>query len=58
VPFTGLGIGLARSALFARFHGGGVTLLSQPGGGVDALAWFDKTGNGSLDVVPGVNAKQ
>lgn len=51
-PFTGLGLGLVRADLHARFMGGGLRLSSQPGGGCDALLVFDRTGEGAHDFVP------
>ena len=45
-PFTGLGLGLPRARVYARFMGGGTAVISQPGGGCDALAWWDAAGEG------------
>lgn len=49
VPFTGHGLGLSRCRLFTRFHGGTLALMSQPGRGTTAVAWFDRTGYGAND---------
>jgi len=43
-PFTGMGLGLVRARLHARYMGGGVALMSQPGGGCDACVWFERAG--------------
>ena len=51
-PFTGLGLGLVRAQLHARFLGGGLSLLSQPGYGCDGLLWFDRAGDKALDFLP------
>lgn len=51
--FSGLGLGLARAALHARLHGGGLALLSQAGAGTDALLTLRRHGDGgAVDFVP------
>lgn len=44
VPFRGLGTGLIRSSLIARWHGGSVALLSQAGYGVTAVLELEASG--------------
>jgi signal transduction histidine kinase len=46
-PFRGAGTGLARAALVARWHGGGLALLSQPGHGVIAALELEVSGKGA-----------
>lgn len=52
-PFSGFGLGLARASLYARHLGGSLSLVSQPGRGVDAHLIVDRTGTASRDVWPG-----
>jgi hypothetical protein len=49
-PFSGWGIGLARSSLYARYFDGNVSLLSTPGYGTIAQATFERTGSTGSDV--------
>jgi len=49
VPFAGKGLGLVRTRLYARYHGGSLTLLSQPGYGTTALMALEKSGTVSSD---------
>ena len=46
-PFRGAGTGLARAALVARWHGGSLALLSQPGHGVSAALELEVSGKGT-----------
>lgn len=50
VPFSGLGLGLVRANLYARYHGGSVALLSCPGYGVVAQASFERSGTVGSDI--------
>ena len=49
-PFSGLGLGLLRSRLYAHHLGGSLALVSQPGRGVDAHLVVDRSGVRSRDV--------
>lgn len=49
-PFSGLGLGLPRASLYARHLGGALALVSQPGRGVDAHLFVDRSGTRARDV--------
>ena len=49
VPFSGEGVGLPLSRLYARFFGGDLLLTSLPGVGTDAFVYLDATGRLSGD---------
>jgi signal transduction histidine kinase len=49
VPFAGKGLGLVRTRLYARYHGGSLALFSQPGYGTTALLALEKSGAVSSD---------
>lgn len=49
---AGYGVGLARSAVYARAMGGALCGMSQPGLGVDMLLRIDSSGETAMDWAP------
>lgn len=49
--YSGKGLGLVRSRLYAQYHGGSLTLLSQPGLGTTALLALERSGSAGSDFV-------
>lgn len=49
--YSGKGLGLVRSRLYAQYHGGSLTLLSQPGLGTTALLALERSGTAGGDFV-------
>jgi signal transduction histidine kinase len=49
-PLEGAGVGLAKTSVCANFHGGSLSLLSQPGCGTTALFLVEMSGARGTDV--------